>query len=129
MPKKKTDNYLKEAMKNHLANDAASFDFMIQFQTDAKKMPIEDTTVDWPEALSPLIKVATIKIPQQTFDSPEQMAFAENSFFAAWHSLPEHRPLGSINRARRFAYDQLSKFRLKRNKVPRAEPDGSEDFS
>jgi hypothetical protein len=115
-------------MKDHLAADEASFDFMIQFQTDAIKMPIEDTTVDWPEKLSPLIKVATIKIPKQSFDSPEQMVFAENSYFAAWHSLPEHRPLGSINRARRFAYDQLSKFRLKRNKLPRVEPDGSEQF-
>jgi hypothetical protein len=128
MPKVKTENYLKEAMKEHLATDEASFDFMIQFQTDTVKMPIEDTTVDWPEALSPLIKVATIKIPKQTFDSAEQMVFAENSYFAAWHSLPEHRPLGSINRARRFAYDQLSKFRLKRNKLPRVEPDGSEQF-
>ena len=128
MPKKKTENYLKEAMKEHLAKEEASFDFMIQFQTDAVKMPIEDTSVDWPEALSPLIKVATIKIPKQTFDSAEQMVFAENSYFAAWHSLPEHRPLGNINRARRFAYDQLSKFRLKRNKLPRVEPDGSEQF-
>ena len=128
MPEIKSENYLKDAMKDHLAADEASFDFMIQFQTDAIKMPIEDTTVDWPEKLSPLIKVATIKIPKQTFDSAEQMVFAENSYFAAWHSLPEHRPLGSINRARRFAYDQLSKFRLKRNKLPRVEPDGSEQF-
>ena len=128
MPKKKSENYLKEAMKDHLAQEEASFDFMIQFQTDVLKMPIEDTTVDWPEKLSPLIKVATIKIPKQKFDSAEQMVFAENAYFAAWHSLPEHRPLGSINRARRFAYDQLSKFRLKRNKLPRVEPDGSERF-
>jgi hypothetical protein len=54
------------------------------------------------------------------------MIFAENAYFAAWHSLPEHRPLGNINRARRFAYDQLSKFRLMRNKLPRLEPDGRE---
>ena len=128
MPNNKTENYLKDAMKEHLAKEEASFDFMIQFQTDAVKMPIEDATVDWPEALSPLIKVATIKIPKQIFDSAEQMVFAENSYFAAWHSLPEHRPLGGINRARRFAYDQLSKFRLKRNKLPRVEPDGSEQF-
>lgn len=128
IPKKKSDNYLKEAMQAHLSHHEASFDFMIQFQTDAKKMPIEDTTVDWPEKLSPLIKVATIKIPKQTFDSEEQMAFSENLYFSAWHALHEHRPLGSINRARRFAYDQLSKFRLKRNKLPRFEPDGSEKF-
>jgi hypothetical protein len=129
LPKDKTENYLKDNMAKHLANHEASFDFFIQFQTDAKKMPIEDTTIDWPEKLSPFIKVATIKIPRQTFDHEKQMEFAENIYLSAWHSLPEHRPLGSINRARRFAYDQLSKFRLNRNKQPRVEPDGSEDFS
>ncbi len=129
IPKEKSENYLKDAMITHLAKEDASFDFMIQFQTDAKKMPIEDITIDWPEKLSPLIKVASIKIPKQTFDSKAQMDFAENSYFSAWHSLPEHRPLGSINRARRFAYDQLSKFRLQRNKLPRLEPKGDEDFS
>lgn len=128
IPKKKRDNYLKEALQAHLSEHGASFDFMIQFQTDADTMPIEDTTVDWPEKLSPFIKVATLNIPKQTFDSDAQMAFAENLYFSAWHSLPEHRPLGSINRARRFAYDQLSKFRLQRNKLPRFEPDGSERF-
>ena len=128
MPKDKSENYLKDAMVNHLAKEDARFDFMIQFQTDAKKMPIEDTTIEWPEKLSPLIKIATINIPKQTFDSKAQMDFAENSYFSAWHSLPEHRPLGSINRARRFAYDQLSKFRLKRNKLPRLEPNGDEQF-
>lgn len=128
IPKDKADNYLKDAMQQHLLQEEASFDFMIQFQTDPIKMPVEDTTVDWPEKLSPFIKVATIKIPKQTFTSKEQMAFAENLYFSAWHVLPEHRPLGSINRARRFAYDQLSKFRLKRNKLSRFEPDGSERF-
>jgi hypothetical protein len=128
MPNKKTENYLKEALTKHLSQEEASFDFMIQFQTDPIKMPIEDTTVDWPEKLSPLIKVATIKIPKQTFDCAEKMAFAENIYFSPWHTLPEHKPLGSINRARRFAYDQLSKFRLKQNKFSRFEPDGSENF-
>lgn len=129
LPKTKSENYLKDNMVKHLSQHEACFDFFIQFQTDAQKMPIEDTTIDWPEKLSPLIKVATIKIPQQSFDNEKQMAFAENVYLSAWHSLPEHRPLGSINRARRFAYDQLSKFRLKRNQQPRVEPDGSEDFS
>jgi hypothetical protein len=36
---------------------------MIQFQTDPKRMPLEDPGRAWDEALSPFQKVATIKIP------------------------------------------------------------------
>src|SRR5579883_1672458 len=46
-------HYLHEAMKQHLAKQPASFDFMVQLQTDPVKMPIEDPTIAWDERLSP----------------------------------------------------------------------------
>ncbi|MFZ0748307.1 MAG: hypothetical protein WAM70_03030, partial [Pyrinomonadaceae bacterium] len=61
MPRKKTPNFLRERLIKDLAEDDAYFDFEIQFQTDAKKMPIEDANVAWKEKLSPYRKVATIK--------------------------------------------------------------------
>ena len=64
-------------------------------------MPVEDPTVEW---TAPWQKVATIRIPPQSFDSPEQMAFGENLSFTPWHTLPEHRPLGGVNRARKRIY-------------------------
>ena len=70
--------------------------------------------------------VVVPSLPPQTwsFDSPAQMALAENLSFTPWHSLPEHRPLGGINRARKVAYRTISVFRHQRNGVPREEPVG-----
>ena len=42
------------------------FDLMVQLQTDSHLMPIEDSSVRWPEKLSPFIPVATVKIPNKT---------------------------------------------------------------
>jgi hypothetical protein len=128
IPRHPTDDYLKEAMKQQLTHQEVSFDFMIQFQTDPDQMPIEDASKAWDESISPFQKVATIKIPVQSFDSKEQMEFCENLSFTPWHSLPEHRPLGNINRARQEVYRTLSKFRRQRNHVPQKEPVGQESF-
>ena len=67
--------------------------------------------VVWSESLSPHVKVATIVIPVQEFDTPALQEYGDNLSFNPWHSLPEHRPLGSINRGRRVFYETMSKFR------------------
>ena len=103
-------------------------DFMIQFRTDPKKMPIENTLIRWKEKDWPFIKVATINIPPQSFNSREQLEFDENLSFNPWHCLPEHRPLGGVNLARREVMKALSDFRLERNKITRVEPTGDERF-
>ena len=122
IPKNPSENYLREAMKQNLAGQDAYFDFMVQFQTDPRQMPIEDAGVTWNEEASPFRKVATIRIPAQIFDTEEQMKMAENFSFTPWHSLPEHRPMGSINRARRLVYETISKYRHETNNAPRSEP-------
>ncbi len=122
IPKNPSENFLREAMKQHLAGQDAYFDFMVQFQTDPDQMPIEDASVTWNEAASPFRKVATIRIPAQSFDTEEQLEIAENLSFTPWHSLPEHRPLGSINRARRVVYETISKHRHELNKAACREP-------
>lgn len=120
-------DFLEQAMARQLETQTASFDFMVQLQTDPKKMPIEDATIVWNEKLSPFVKVATIRIPPQKFDSPARRDFAENLSFTPWHALPEHRPLGNTNRVRRVVYETISRLRHKKNQVPRAEPSGDED--
>ena len=62
-------------------------------------------------------------IPSQTFDTPARMTFCENLSYTPWHSLPDHRPLGGINRARKVVYEAISKVRHDCNAVPRQEPD------
>ena len=85
-------------MIRQLGKSDARFDFAVQLQTDADAMPIEDPVQEWSEAASPFRKVATIRILKQDFDSDKQRAFGENLSYSPRHSLPEHRPLGGVNR-------------------------------
>lgn len=121
-------DYLRAAMRARLADGASCFSFMVQRQTDPAKMPIDDSTVLWSEELAPFVTVASITIPPQRFDSPEQQAFCENLSYTPWHALPVHQPLGTINRIRRVVYDATSSLRHRLNGVPRREPSGDEHF-
>ena len=115
-------------MRQQMTVEGACFDFMVQFQIDADLMPIEDASVEWDESVSPFRKVAQINILPQTFESPEQMEFCENLAFNPWRSLPEHRPLGGINRVRKDLYQTLAGFRHERNGVVYEEPGSAENF-
>jgi hypothetical protein len=128
LPLRPPDDYLRQAMAATLAREGVEFDFLVQPQTDPFLMPIENNGVLWPTDLSPRVPVATLRIPRQTFDSPEQMAFARVLSYNPWHCLPEHRPLGNQSRARKRMYDELSRLRMQMNGVERYEPTGDEVF-
>jgi hypothetical protein len=83
------------------------------------QMPIEDPTVEWKEASSPFIPVAKILISPQTVESG---AACEVRSFTPWHTLPDHRPLGGISRARKVVYQTISTLRHQLNGQPRVEP-------
>ncbi len=117
-------DYMRDTLAETLAAGPQCFDFMVQKQIDPAGMPIEDSTIEWEEGDSPYVTVARIDIPQQTFLSPEQVDFCENLSFNPWHTLPEHRPLGNINRTRRVVYDVISELRHTLNMAPREEPTG-----
>ena len=129
LPRRPPDHYLREAMAATLRRRAVEFDFRIQVQTDAHRMPIEHAGVRWPERLSRPVAVATLCLPRQTFDSPAQLAFAHNLSFNPWHCVPAHRPLGNQNRARRRLYVELSRLRQSMNGTPHREPTGDEVFA
>jgi hypothetical protein len=128
IPMRPAENYLRDAMVKTLTEGAWEMDFMVQVQTDAHLMPIEDATVKWPERLSPYIPVARLRLPAQRFDSDAKLAFADVLRFNPWHSLPEHRPMGNSNRARRTMYWELAKLRQSMNHVEHVEPTGDETF-
>ena len=121
-------DFLREAMAATLRNGDACFEFMVQFQLDPVKMPVEDPSIEWDETASPFITVATLKIPKQAFDSERQMAYCEALSFTPWHSLPEHQPIGGVNRIRKAVYERASTLRHTANGAPRREPNGFEDF-
>ena len=119
-------NYLRDNMAATLAQQDVEFDFLVQVQTDPHLMPIENASVRWPEKLSPFIPAATIRIPRQRIDTPAHVALAKVLSLNPWHCLPEHRPLGNQNRARRQMYYELSRLRQERNQTPHIEPTGDE---
>ena len=128
IPVRPSENYLREAMARTLRTGDWTFDFMVQVQTDPHRMPIEDATVKWPERLSPYVPVAQLRLPAQRFDSDAQLAFADVLRYNPWHSLPEHKPLGNSNRARRRMYWELAELRQAMNQVQHVEPTGAETF-
>jgi len=123
LPDDPAPNYLRERLKADLLKGPASFDFMVQLQTDPEKMPVDNPMVAWDPALSPYRKVATLTFPPQTFDSPPQVEFCENLSYSPWRTLPPHRPLGEVNRARLRVYPTIAAFRHEKNNTgPVREP-------
>jgi hypothetical protein len=121
-------DFLAENMERSLKDGAGCFELMVQLQTTPKEMPVEDPTETWSEKASPFVKVAHIEIPSQAFRSEEQMKLCENLSFTPWHALPEHRPLGGINRLRKVVYETISSLRHDLNGVRRQEPTAGPDF-
>lgn len=111
-------------MESYLSAQDACFVFRVQRRSRPATMPIEDPTIEWSEQESAYVPLAKITIPRQSFSSLAQMNFCENLSFTPWHSLPEHRPLGGINRVRKIVYREVSKTRHEANGAPRLEPSG-----
>lgn len=122
------DDYLRTVMTQQLQAGEGCFDFYLQKQLDPSQQLMEDARYAWDEDDSPFIKVARITIPAQGLSSPEQQEFCENLSFNPWHGLEVHKPLGSVNRARRDVMKAISDFRLKTNAIERKEPTGLERF-
>ncbi len=108
-------DFLKHTLAQELAAGAACMQLAVQLQDPSKLMPIEDATVLWKEDDSPFIVVAEISILQQTFDTPQQQQFCEDLSFSPWNALAAHRPIGALNRARKFVYEASSNYRHQLN--------------
>ena len=121
IPHQPSSNFLREALKSSLQKEDACMEFLIQPRT-SKSMSVENSMTKWKENKAPFYKVATLRIPQQVFDTPEQNKFCENLSFSPWHSLSEHKPLGAINRIRKVVYERISLVRHEMNSVQRTEP-------
>jgi len=76
------------------------FDLQVQLCVDLEKMPVEDVTVEWPEALSPFVTVAKVRLPQQDISGEENAKQMDATSITPWRVTEEHRPLGNIMRAR-----------------------------
>ena len=109
-------DYLRAALtKTIRGKEDVCFDFMIQVRSsdEVDRENIDDATSRWPNELDNYRSVAKIVIeaPQRP-DTPAAIEQCEALAFTPWHTLEEHRPLGSINRMRRDVYDASARHRL-----------------
>lgn len=101
----------------------AEYELRAQLCTDLKAMPVEDASIDWPQDQSPYQVLGKIVLPAQDSFSPARRVFADDVLaFNPFHCLPEHLPLGSINRVRIKAYASSTKYRHAMNAAPKVEP-------
>ena len=113
------DDYLRRALHQRLTAPGAQdvvFSIELQVQTAAElhgriDTEIEDACTEWDEGPHPFVRVGTLTIPPQEFDTDERRAHCEGLSFSPWNGIAEHRPLGGINRLRRAVYEASSRYR------------------
>lgn len=96
-------------MRERLAIGDLTFSLELQFFVDEATTPIEDSSVAWPDAETPIVTVARLVLPRQGVDAAA--ADAEAARFDPWSGLAAHRPLGEVMRARKVAYFESQKGR------------------
>jgi hypothetical protein len=121
LPKNPEHDFLRDALRHTLQSGDACMEFLVQPRA-SDSMDVEDSRNEWKEAAAPFYKLATIRIPQQVFDTPEQNTFCENLSFTPWHALTEHKPLGVTNRLRKVIYEHISHVRHEMNQTKWQEP-------
>ncbi|WP_426194841.1 catalase family protein [Massilia sp. DWR3-1-1] len=118
-----THDGLRDAVRAHFARAGGEWELRVQLCTSLSSMPIEDSTVAWPQEQSPYVAVARLTVaPQAGWSEALSKAVDDGMRFSPWHALAAHRPLGSIMRARKAAYAASSAFRFARCGVAQAEP-------
>lgn len=116
-------NGLREAVVAFFATHSAEWEVRVQLCTDLARMPIEDSSVPWPQDVSPYLAVARIIAPRQLAWSPARSkAIDDEMSFSPWHGIAAHRPIGSIMRVRKVVYEQSAKFRADHNHDSNSEP-------
>jgi len=111
-----SDDYaLRKAVQHFFAAEGAEWEVRVQLCTDLEQMPIEDASVVWPEDLSPFRAVARIRMEAQDSWNEDAGSTQDRLAFSPWNGVTAHRPLGSINRARKPVYAQSQRFRAEQN--------------
>ena len=110
---------LRDEVDEVMIERGGAWELCVQLCTDLDKMPVEDPTVEWDAKASPFRPVATLTVaPQRGWENGVSHRHEDALFFSPWHGLAAHRPLGSINRARRETYDFSAQYRSETNGCP-----------
>ena len=123
------DDELLQSVVEFFSKNSAEYELRAQLCVDPQRTPIEDSSIDWPEDISPFQPLAKIVLPAQAADSPARRAFSDDVLsFSPWRCLADHQPLGSIMRLRKDAYYASAVRRHKTNKKPMTEPRDISEF-
>jgi hypothetical protein len=117
-----SDQVFRPALVAELHERPYEFDLQVQLCTDLARMPVEKTTVVWPEGLSPFVTVAKLRLPQQNIGGEDNLERMDKTSMSPWRVTEQHRPLGSIMRSRKEVYRQSSILRHQANHQERKEP-------
>lgn len=116
-------NGLRDAVVAFFKQHEGTWEVRVQLCTNLDTMPIENAKTVWSEDESPYVPVARITVPQQSaYDATREQRLNDGLAFSPWHGIAAHRPLGSIMRVRRAAYEMSAGFRGERNGCPIHEP-------
>jgi hypothetical protein len=102
-------DFLKADLRSRVTKGDLKWDVMVQLYTDPTRTPIEDASVVWD---APFVKVAELKIAKRdgaTIEKDEKTG--EPLLWHPWHAPKEHKPLGSLMRARKVVYPASGKVR------------------
>jgi hypothetical protein len=103
---------LREAVIAHFAQHGGEWEVRVQLALNPHDTPIEDSSVVWPEDKTPFVPVARLIAGRQEGWSSALSAKVDDGLsFSPWHALAAHRPLGSIMRVRKAAYEMSGDFR------------------
>jgi hypothetical protein len=103
-------------------DETAVWELQVQLCADLAEMPVESADA-WDEDKSPFLTVARITArPQAAWSESRAEAVDDGMHFSPWNGISAHRPLGSIMRLRKLAYQRSAAFRSQRNETPVTEP-------
>ena len=94
----------------------------MQLCSDLNLMPVQDVTVEWPEAFSPFVTVAKVRLPAQDISGADNLERMDVLSFTPWRVTADHAPLGEIQRVRKEVYRRSSIARHQLNGQERQEP-------
>ena len=108
---------LSEWLVDFYTQNGAGYDVKIQLGTDPVHHPTEDASVVWDEKTAPWQTLGSISFPKQegVMGAERRTFWEEKIRLDPWKGLDAHRPLGSINRLRKWVYGRSQQERARLN--------------
>jgi len=113
-------NYYHDRWTKDLTVSDVCYGLYVQLYEDDETTPLEDGTAVWKTEWT---LMGTLNFDStQEWGSDAQEEFCQNMSFNPWHTLPEHEPIGGIQRIRKAVYTTMGQLRAQIGGFEFAEP-------